>query len=52
VRKEADQVRITAQLVDATSGADLWAQHYDRPLRNILSLQDEIVQRIATTLNL
>jgi adenylate cyclase len=52
VRKEADQVRITAQLVDATSGADLWAQHYDRPLRNIFSLQDEIVQRIATTLNL
>ncbi len=52
VRKEADQVRITAQLVDATSGADLWAQHYDRPLRGIFALQDEIVQRIATTLNL
>jgi adenylate cyclase len=52
VRKEVDQVRITAQLVDATSGADLWAQHYDRPLRDIFSLQDEIVQRIATTLNL
>jgi adenylate cyclase len=52
VRKEADQVRITAQLVDANTGADLWAQHYDRPLRNIFSLQDEIVQRIATTLNL
>jgi adenylate cyclase len=30
----------------------LWAQHYDRPLRDIFSLQDEIVQRIATTLNL
>jgi adenylate cyclase len=52
VRKEADQVRITAQLVDATSGADLWAQHYDRPLRDVFALQDEIVQRIATTLNL
>jgi len=52
VRKEADQVRITAQLVDATTGADLWAQHYDRPLRDIFALQDEIVQRIATTLNL
>jgi adenylate cyclase len=52
VRKEADQVRITAQLVDATSAADLWAQHYDRPLRDIFALQDEIVQRIATTLNL
>ncbi len=52
VRKEADQVRITAQLVDATTGADLWAQHYDRPLRDIFALQDEIVQKIATTLNL
>ena len=52
VRKEADQVRITAQLVDATTGADLWAQHYDRPLQNIFSLQDEIVQMIVTTLNL
>jgi adenylate cyclase len=45
-------VRITAQLVDATTGADLWAQHYDQPLRDIFSLQDEIVQRIVTTLNL
>ncbi len=52
VRKEADQVRITAQLADATTGADLWAVHYDRPLRDIFALQDEIVQRIVTTLNL
>jgi len=52
VRKEADQVRITAQLVDATSGDHLWAEHYDRPLKDIFSLQDEIVRRIVTTLNL
>jgi adenylate cyclase len=52
VRKEADQVRVTAQLLNATSGADLWAQYYDRPLRDIFALQDEIVQRIATTLSL
>jgi TolB-like protein/Tfp pilus assembly protein PilF len=52
VRKEADQVRITAQLVDATTGADLWAVRYDRPMRDIFSLQDEIVRRIVTTLNL
>jgi adenylate cyclase len=39
-------------LVDATTGADLWAQHYDWPMRDIFSLQDEIVQRIVTTLNL
>src|SRR6266849_4101466 len=52
VRKAADTVRITAQLVDATSGDHLWAAHYDRPLRDIFSLQDEIVRRIATTLKL
>src|SRR6202030_2017563 len=52
VRKEANQVRITAQLVDATSGDHIWAEHYDRALRDIFSLQDEIVQRIVTTLNL
>jgi adenylate cyclase len=52
VRKEASQVRITAQLVDATTGDHLWAEHYDRPLKDIFSLQDEIVHRIVTTLNL
>ncbi len=52
VHKASDQIRITAQLVDATTGADLWAQHYDRPLKDIFALQDEIVQRIVTTLNL
>jgi adenylate cyclase len=52
VHRAGDQVRITAQLVDATTGTDLWAQHYDRPIRDIFSLQDEIVQRIATTLKL
>jgi adenylate cyclase len=52
VRKAGDSVRITAQLVEATSGDHLWAEHYDRPLRDIFSLQDEILRRIATTLNL
>jgi adenylate cyclase len=45
-------VRITAQLVDATTGEHLWAEHYDRPLKDIFSLQDEIVRRIVTTLKL
>jgi adenylate cyclase len=52
VRKADKQVRITAQLVDATTGNHIWAEHYDRPLKDIFSLQDEIVRRIATTLNL
>jgi len=52
VRKAGDNVRITAQLVDAGSGDHLWAEHYDRPLKDIFSLQDEIVRRIVTTLKL
>jgi adenylate cyclase len=52
VRKAGDRIRIDTQLVDATTGADLWAERYDRPLQDIFSLQDDIVQRIVTTLNL
>jgi adenylate cyclase len=52
VRKAADQLRITVQLADATTGDELWAERYDRPLRDVFALQDEIVRRIVTTLNL
>jgi adenylate cyclase len=52
VRKADNQVRITAQLVDATTGGHIWAEHYDRALRDIFSLQDEIVRKIVTTLKL
>src|SRR3989442_3677573 len=52
VRKADNQVRITAQLIDATTGEHLWAERYDRPLKEIFALQDEIVQKIVTTLKL
>jgi adenylate cyclase len=52
VQKAAGQVRITVQLADATTGAEVWAERYDRPLRDVFALQDEIVRRIVTTLNL
>jgi TolB-like protein/tetratricopeptide (TPR) repeat protein len=52
VRKAGDQVRITAQLADASTGAEIWAERYDRPLRGVFVVQDEIVRRIMTTLNL
>src|SRR5262249_43229367 len=52
VQKAADQVRITAQLIDATTGGHLWSQRYDRPLKDIFALQDEIVQQVVTTLKL
>src|SRR5262249_34816478 len=52
VQKAADQVRITAQLIDAMQDHHLWTERYDRPLKDIFALQDEIVQKIVTTLKL
>jgi TolB-like protein/class 3 adenylate cyclase len=50
VRRANDQVRITAQLIDGTTGGHLWSERYDRPLKDIFALQDEIVQRIVAAL--
>lgn len=52
VRKADRQVRITAQLIDALQDHHLWTERYDRPLKDIFALQDEIVQKIVTTLKL
>jgi adenylate cyclase len=52
VQKASDQVRIVAQLIDTTTSGHLWTQRYDRPLKDIFALQDEIVQKITTTLKL
>src|SRR5262245_2648986 len=52
VLKAEGRVRITAQLIDAASGYHLCAERYDRSLQNIFTLQDEIVQKIVTTLKL
>ncbi|MBI3796040.1 MAG: tetratricopeptide repeat protein [Deltaproteobacteria bacterium] len=52
VLKAEGQIRITAQLIDTTTGYHLWAERYDRPLKDIFALQDEIVQKIVTTLGL
>jgi adenylate cyclase len=50
VRKGGNRVRITAQLIDATTGAHLWAERFDRELADIFSVQDEITERIAATI--
>jgi len=50
VRKVGDQVRITAQLVDAVAGLHLWAERYDRDLNDIFAAQDQISQKIAIAL--
>jgi TolB-like protein/Tfp pilus assembly protein PilF len=50
VRKAGDRVRITAQLIDAIKGHHLWAERYDRELKDIFTVQDEITKKIITAL--
>jgi adenylate cyclase len=50
VRRSGDRVRIAAQLIEAATSAHLWAERYDRTITDIFELQDEITERIVTTL--
>jgi adenylate cyclase len=50
VRKSGDKLRITAQLIDAKTGNHVWAERYDRDLKDIFTLQDEITKKIITAL--
>jgi TolB-like protein/Tfp pilus assembly protein PilF len=52
VRKAEDRVRITAQLIDALSGHHIWAEKYDRNIKNIFAVQDEITKKIITALQI
>ena len=51
VRRSVDNVRITAQLVNATSNAQIWAERFDRKLAEVFTVQDEVVGRIITALS-
>ena len=42
VRKSGSRVRITAQLIDATTGGHLWAERFDRDLTDIFAVQDDV----------
>ncbi len=42
IQKAGDRVRITAQLADAVTGQQVWAEHYDRPFGDLFALQDDI----------
>jgi adenylate cyclase len=47
VRKDSNRLRITAQLIDAVSGAHVWAERYDRNLSDVFAVQDEMTARVA-----
>jgi adenylate cyclase len=50
VQRSGSRVRITAQLVDASTGYHIWAERYDREVRDIFALQDEVTQQIIRSL--
>ena len=50
IRKAGNRVRITAQLVDTTTGGHLWADRFDRDLTDIFATQDEVVHKIVEAL--
>jgi tetratricopeptide (TPR) repeat protein len=50
VRKAAGRVRITAQLIDATNGAHVWAERFEAPLDDIFELQDRVAANVAGTI--
>ncbi|MDJ0955924.1 MAG: adenylate/guanylate cyclase domain-containing protein [Arenicellales bacterium] len=52
IRKAGNRVRITAQLIDGTTGGHLWAERYDRELTDIFEVQDDVTQQIVNALKI
>jgi len=52
VRKSGNRVRITAQLIDAMDSNHLWAERYDRELKDVFAVQDDITKRIVVALQI
>ena len=52
VQRSANRVRITGQLIDALTGHHLWAERYERDLKDIFALQDEITLKILTAIQM
>ncbi len=51
VRKAADRIRVTVQLIDAETDTHIWAERYDRQLQDIFAIQDEVTSAIVATLS-
>src|SRR5262245_1366040 len=50
IQSMGDQIRVTAQLIEAASGSQVWSERYDRPANDLFAVQNEVTQRIAATL--
>jgi adenylate cyclase len=51
VQKSSNRIRINVQLIDAISGQHVWAQSYDRDLKDIFGLQDEVILKITSAMS-
>ena len=51
VQRSGNRLRVNVQLVDTETGSHLWADRFDKPLADLLDMQDEIISRLANTLN-
>jgi hypothetical protein len=51
VQRSGNRLRVNVQLVDAESGNHLWAERFDKPIAELFDVQDEIVSRLANTLD-
>jgi TolB-like protein/class 3 adenylate cyclase/Flp pilus assembly protein TadD len=51
VQRSSNRLRVNVQLIDAEAGKHLWAERFDKPVADLFDMQDEIVSRLANTLN-
>ena len=51
VQRSGNRLRVNVQLIDAETGNHLWAERFDKPVADLFDMQDEIVSRLANTLN-
>jgi len=50
IQRQADQVRVTAELIDVTDGSRIWSERWDRPIEDVFAVQTEVAERVANTL--
>ena len=50
IQSMGEQIRVTAQLIEAASGSNIWSERYDRPVDDLFAVQNDVTQRIAATL--
>jgi TolB-like protein len=50
IQHQADQLRVTAELIDATTGAQVWSERWDRPAQDFFSVQAEVAGKVAASL--